>query len=701
MPAKDVSAQIEKLRDEIRYHEHRYYVLDDPEVSDAEYDRLVNALKALEAAHPALVTLDSPTQRVGGKPREGFVKVPHSSPMLSLDNAYNEEELRDWARRVEELSGTKNVEFVCELKLDGLSMALRYTEDPTSGKDPRLLKAADVGHGRDGGTRFVQAVTRGDGSTGEDVTLNLRTVRSVPLSIGAKAREKVGLPAEFEVRGEVIMPTKSFERMNEDRERAGQSKFANPRNAAAGAVRVLEPNITAQRRLDFYAYFLLADGKAIFDRQWDSLEAMAKVGFKVNPNRRLLKSVDEVWEFITKFEAQRDNLPYEIDGIVVKVNRTDLWRRLGFTGKAPRWAIAYKYAARSAVTRVDDIVPQVGRTGKLTPVAWLAPVSIGGTTVTRATLHNQDEIDRLGVKIGDWVMVERGGDVIPKVVKVDESKPRGRKEFEMPKRCPVCGGHVVRAEGEADYRCVNANCPAKLRESVLHFASRGVMNIEGLGDVLVNQLADKGLVKTVADIYDLDEAKLLTLERMGKKSAQNVLDEIENSKKLPLERVIYGLGIRFVGERTAQFLAEHFGSMDALIEVATKPEEESIAELQQVEEVGPRVSAAIREFFDEPKNLQLIERLRKAGLQMKGTKKERGTKLAGMTFVLTGTLAKYSRDEAKKLLEDAGAKVSGSVSKKTNYVVAGEEAGSKLDKAKELGVKVIDESEMEKMLGKP
>ena len=699
---KDVSAQIEKLRDEIRHHEHRYYVLDDPEISDAEYDRLVNELKALEAARPELITPDSPTQRVGGKPREGFVKVQHSSPMLSLDNAYNEEELRDWARRVEELSGTKNVEFVCELKLDGLSMALRYGEENSPTLSP---KEGEKGRAREGEkgraqTRFVQAVTRGDGSTGEDVTLNLRTVRSVPLSIGATAREKAGLPPEFEVRGEVVFPTKSFERMNEDRERAGLAKFANPRNAAAGAVRVLEPNITAQRRLDFYAYFLLKDGKVVFERQWDSLEAMAKAGFKVNPNRRLLKSVDEVWEFITKFEAQRDKLPYEIDGIVVKVNRTDLWRRLGFTGKAPRWAIAYKYAARSAETQVEDIVPQVGRTGKLTPVAWLKPVFIGGTTVTRATLHNQDEIERLGVKIGDWVMVERGGDVIPKVVRVDETKPRGHKEFEMPKRCPVCGGHVVRAEGEADHRCVNANCPAKLRESVLHFASRGVMNIEGLGDVLVNQLADKGLVKTVADIYDLTDEKLLTLERMGKKSAQNVLDEIENSKKLPLERVIFGLGIRFVGERTAQFLAEHFGSMDALIEAATKPEEQSIAELQQVEEVGPRVSAAIREFFDEPKNLQLIERLRKAGLQMKGTKKERGTKLAGMTFVLTGTLAKYSRDEAKKMLEDAGAKVSGSVSKKTNYVVAGEEAGSKLDKAKELGVKVIDEGEMERLAGR-
>ena len=700
MPAaKDAVAKIEKLREEIRHHEHRYYVLDDPEISDAEYDRLVDELKALEAEHPELVTPDSPTQRVGGKPREGFVKVQHSSPMLSLDNAYNEQELRDWARRVDELSGDKNVEYVCELKLDGLSMALRYsTED-----NGKRAGGPTAGRAENGGARYVQAVTRGDGSTGEDVTPNLKTLRSVPLSVGAKTLDKTGLPQNFEVRGEVIFPTKSFERMNEDRERAGLSKYANPRNAAAGTVRVLEPNITAQRRLDFYAYFLLVDGKVFFEKQWDSLEALAKAGFKVNPNRKLLRSMDDVWEFISKMEALRDKLPYEIDGIVVKVNRTDLWRRLGFTGKAPRWAIAYKYAARAGVTKVEDIQVQVGRTGKLTPVAWLAPVSIGGTTVTRATLHNYDEIERLGVKIGDWVMVERGGDVIPKVVKVIEDKehPRGTRKFKMPEKCPVCGGHVVRAEGEADHRCVNVNCPAKLRESVLHFASRNVMNIEGLGDSLVDQLAEKGLVKTVADLYELTEAKMLTLERMGKKSAQNVLDEIENSKKLPLERVIFGLGIRFVGERTAQFLAEHFGSMDALIEASTnKNEEASIAELQQVEEIGPRVSAAVREFFLEPKNVQLIERLKKAGLQMKGVKKERGTQLAGMTFVLTGTLGKYSRDEAKKLLEDAGAKVSGSVSKKTSYVVAGEEAGSKLDKAKELGVKVIGEEEMEKLLKK-
>jgi DNA ligase (NAD+) len=402
-------------------------------------------------------------------------------------------------------------------------------------------------------------------------------------------------------------------------------------------------------------------------------------------------SIDEVWGFIQEWEGKRESLPYEIDGIVVKVDRVALQEELGFTGKAPRWAIAYKYAARAGITKLEDIRVQVGRTGKLTPVAMLAPVSIGGTTVRNATLHNMDEIERLGVLIGDWVAVERGGDVIPKVVKVLEDRPRGTREFHMPERCPECGGHVVRVEGEADHRCVNANCPAKLRESILHFASRGVMNIEGMGDALVNQLVDARQIKSVADIYDLTEDKLVALERMGKKSAQNILREIENSKKLPLERVIYGLGIRMVGERTAQFLAEHFGSMDALMAASEE-------ELQAVNEIGPRVSQSIREFFDEPKNVALVERLRKAKLKFEGTKKERATTLAGKTFVLTGTLARHTRDEAKKLIEDAGGRVSGSVSKKTDYVVAGEDAGSKLDKAKELGVAVIDEKEMEKLV---
>ena len=665
-----VERKIEALRDKIRYHEHRYYVLDSPEVSDAEFDILMRELQNLEAEHPELITPHSPTQRVGGKPREGFVKVQHTRPMLSLDNAYNEEELRAWERRVHELSGQPKVEYVCELKLDGMSLALIYEDG-----------------------RLARAITRGDGYIGEDITSNVRTMRSVPLAISPAALKKSGLPPDFEARGEVVMPIAAFERMNEERERQNLSKFANPRNAAAGTLRQLEPNIVAKRRLDFYGYFLLVKGQAFFRRHSESLAALSDAGLKVNPSYKVARNIEEVLAFIREWESRRDKLSHEIDGIVVKVNDTRLQAELGFTGRAPRWAIAYKYAARSGVTQIEDIHVQVGRTGKLTPVASLKPVPIGGTTVSRATLHNQDEIERLGVKIGDWVMVERGGDVIPKVVRVldDKDHPRGSRKFHMPAKCPECGGHVIRAEGEADHRCVNVSCPAKLRESILHFASRGVMNIEGMGDALVNQLADRKLVRNIADIYALTKDDLLQLERMGEKSAQNVLDEIEASKKLPLERVIYGLGIRFVGERTAELLAQHFGSLDALMKAG-------IEELQEVGEVGPRVATAIHEFFSEPRNRDLVDRLRKAGLSFTGNKKQRGTKLTGKTFVLTGTLPSMTRDEAKKLIEDAGGKVSGSVSKKTDYVAAGSDAGSKLDKARELGVKVIDEEELKHLI---
>jgi DNA ligase (NAD+) len=668
--AKDLGKKIEALREKIRHHEHLYYVLDNPEISDAEFDKLMQQLKDLESENPLLVTPDSPTQRVGGKPREGFVKVRHSTPMLSLDNTYNEEELRSWERRVHELTGRRDVDYVCELKLDGMSLALVYEEG-----------------------KLARGVTRGDGSVGEDVTLNVRTVRSVPLSVTKERLEKAGVPPDFEVRGELLMPLNSFKRMNEEREAKGLSLFANPRNATAGTVRQLESKVTAERRLDYFSYMLLVNGRTYFDRHSKTLDALDAAGFKVNLSRRLVHSMDEVWAFIQEWEGKRESLPYEIDGIVIKVDRIALQDELGFTGKAPRWAIAYKYAARAGITKLEDIRVQVGRTGKLTPVAMLAPVLIGGTTVRNATLHNMDEIERLGVKIGDWVQVERGGDVIPKVVKVvdDKDHPRGHKTFHMPDNCPVCGMKVVRTEGEVDYRCVNANCPAKLRESILHFASRGVMNIDGMGESLVNQLIERGLVKNVADIYKLTKNDLLSLQRFADKSAQNILNEIENSKKLPLERVIYGLGIRFVGERTAQFLAEHFGSVEAL-------EGASIEELQAVNEVGARIAESIVEFFSIPTNRKLIERLRDAGLALKGAKKERGTKLAGKTFVLTGTLAKYTRDEAKKMIEGAGGKVTGSVSKNTDYVVAGADAGSKLDKAKELGVPVIDEKEMEGLM---
>jgi DNA ligase (NAD+) len=672
MPPATLEKKIESLREKIRHHEYLYYVQDSPELTDAEFDKLMNELKRLEAEHPEMITPDSPTQRVGGKAREGFVKAKHSSPMLSLDNAYSEEELRDWERRVHELSGRTDVEYMCELKLDGMSLALVYANG-----------------------RLERGITRGDGTVGEDVTLNVRTVRSIPLSVSKDKLKKAGIPAGFETRGEMLMPIAAFRKLNEERQKLGLATFANPRNFTAGTVRQLEPSITAQRRMDYFAYMLLKDGRTYFDRQSRAMDALEAAGFKVNPNRKLVRNLDEVWKFIQSWEGKRESLPYEIDGIVIKVDRTSIQQELGFTGKAPRWAIAYKFAAHGATTRVEDIVPQVGRTGKLTPVAWLKPVPIGGTMVSRATLHNMDFIDELGIKIGDWVEVERGGDVIPKVVKVveDAEHPRGHKSFKMPEHCPVCGGNVVRTEGEVDHRCVNANCPAKLQGAILHFASRHVMDIDGLGEALVNQLTEHGMVKNVADLYRLTKDDLLKLERVGEKSAENVLGEISDSRELPLERVIYGLGIRFVGERTAQFLAEHFGSLDAIMNAGAE-------ELEEVDEVGPRIAESIVQFFGDEHNRRLVEDLRKAGLTFTGQRKQKGTKLAGKTFVLTGTLSRFARDEAKKMIEDAGGRVSGSVSKKTDYVVAGAEAGSKLDRARELGVKVIDEDEMEKLVGR-
>jgi DNA ligase (NAD+) len=670
------SKKIDSLRDELRHHEYQYHVLDSPEISDAEYDVMMRELRALEGQHPELITPDSPSQRVGGKPKEGFAKVEHSRPMLSLDNVNSEEELADWERRVRSVVGTAAVSFVCELKMDGVSLALQYEPGPSGAA---LLKSA---------------LTRGDGVTGEEVTSNVRTIRSVPLSVSKERLQRARLPQSFEVRGEVILPDEAFLKMNREREEQGLTPAANPRNAAAGTIRTLEPNIVAQRRLDFYAYFALEKGESIFPEQWTALEALSASGFRVNRHRKPLRTLDELLAFVAWAEGQRLGLGYEIDGVVIKVNETALQRRLGYTGRAPRWAVAYKFTARSGITQIDDITVQVGRTGKLTPVAVLRPVLIGGTTVSRATLHNADEIERLGVKIGDYVTVERGGDVIPKIVGVVEDKehPRGKKTFVFPGACPVCGSEVVRDEGEADYRCINVDCPARLRESVLHFASRKVMNIEGLGEALVMQLLERQLLTSVAGIYSLDEEQLLGLERIGKKTAQSLLTEIENSKKLPLNRVLFALGIRFVGERTAQLLAEAFGSMDALMAA-------SVEELEAVDEVGPRVAQAIQEFFAEEKNRQLVEKLRQAGLTFTAEKKKKSSKLEGLTFVLTGTMPDLTREDAKARIEAAGGRVSGSVSKKTSYVVAGDDAGSKLDKAKELKVPVIEQAGLLELLG--
>ncbi len=676
MPSEaDPRARLDALRDQLRHHEYLYYVLDAPEIDDLQYDALMRELAALEVAHPEWIAPDSPTQRVGGKAAEGFGKVAHSRPMLSLDNVNSEEELRDWDRRVRELAGPgAAISYVCEYKLDGLSMALHYGVN---------------GHAE---TRLGSGLTRGDGTVGEDVTTNVRTIRSVPLVIAPERLGKAHLPAVFEVRGEIVMPIAGFLKLNEEREASGLAPAANPRNAAAGTIRTLEPNVVAQRRLDFYAYFALTPaGEPLFPTQTEALDALTAAGFRVNPHRQAFPSLDQLLAFIAQAEQNRSSLGYEIDGVVIKVDSTQLQRRLGYTGKAPRWAVAYKFAARFGETEVEDILVQVGRTGKLTPVAALAPVSIGGITVTRATLHNADEIARLGLLIGDQVRVERGGDVIPKVVQVLTDKPRGTRQFEFPTHCPVCGSEIKRAEGEADHRCVNATCPARVAGSLLHFASRGVMNIEGLGEALIAQLLGNDMVHSVADIYRLTEAQLLSLDRIGKKTADALLAEIAKSRSAPLARVLFGLGIRFVGERTAEFLAEHFGSIDALMNASQE-------ELEEVNEVGPRVSASIREFFSEPSNRQLIEDLRAAGLQFTATKRERSAELAGLTFVLTGTLPTLTREEAKEKIESAGGKVSSAVSKKTSYVVAGEEAGSKLEKAQSLGVPVLDEPALLRLL---
>jgi len=648
-PNSSSAQRAEALRAELRRHEHLYYVLDAPEIGDAEYDALMNELKRIEAAHPELLTPDSPTQRVGGKPAEGFKKVAHSRPMLSLDNAYSAEELAAWDARCRELAEGLPVEYMAELKLDGLSVALRY-------------EAAEGG-----GSRMTTGITRGDGQTGEDVSSNIRTIRSVPLTISAEKLAKAGLPQAFEVRGEVVMPEAAFRRMNEEREQEGLTPAVNPRNAAAGTLRTLEPSIVANRRLAFFAYFLLVDGEYWPHGQRLTLDTLASLGFRVNPRRRLVASVEEMTAFIDEAEAARADLGYEIDGVVFKVDLHTTQQRLGSTARAPRWAIAYKFTARSGITQVNAITVQVGRTGKLTPVAELTPVFIGGTTVSRATLHNADFIERLGLKLGDWVKVERGGDVIPKVVEVvvDADHARGEAVYVFPEQCPECGSAVVRAEGEVDFRCVNADCPAKLRESLLHFASRGVMKIEGLGEAVVQQLLERKMVRSVADLYSLTEQQLTGLDRFAEKSARALLAEIAGSKRAGLARVLGGLGIRFVGERTAVLLAEEFGSMDAVMSATAE-------ELERVEEVGPRISQAILEFFAQVANRALVEALKTVGVVMTAEKKQRSALLVGLTFVLTGTLPTLTRDEAKAKIEAAGGKTAGSVSKKTSYVVAGE-----------------------------
>ena len=674
--AISVGQEIEKLREEIRRHEELYYVLDNPEISDVDYDALLEKLQKLEQEHPDQITPDSPTQRVGGRPAEGFSEIVHRRPMLSLDNSYNIDELRAFDQRCRRLADGRALEYVAELKIDGLSLALHY--------ENQIL---------------MRGVTRGDGRIGEDVTQNARTIRSIPLKLRAKGArsESADLKSQIsnlEVRGEVFIPRKVFERINAEREEQDEPRFANPRNAAAGTIRQLDPGIVHSRKLEMFAYDLLAGERKPFATHWEALNWLETVGFRVSPERKLCGSIEEVIDFAGGIEAQRDDLDYEIDGMVVKVNSFAQRERLGFTAKSPRWAIAYKYAARQATTRVLSIVVQVGRTGALTPVANLEPVSLAGTTVSRATLHNPDEVKRLGVRIGDWVLIEKGGDVIPKVLKVIQSKRTGEeKAFRMPKHCPVCGGEISKPEGEVVSRCVAADCPAQLKGRLLHFASRRAMRIEGLGESLVDQLVESRKVRDAGDLYNLTLDDIASLERMAKKSASNLLAQIEASKQRDLSNLIYALGLRHVGDRTATTLARQFGSLDALSKA-------TVEELDDVPEIGLTVAESVRDWFDDEGNIALCRRLEAAGVRtrMERTSEPTDETFAGKLFVLTGTLAAYTREEARAAIESRGGRVTSSVSKKTDYVVAGEEAGSKLDKARELGVTVIDEAAFKELL---
>ena len=669
MERKEAEARAAWLRSELERHNYLYYVKDSPEITDAEYDALFRELQAIEAEYPDLVTPDSPTQRVGAKPAEEFKQIRHRVPMLSLQNAMDEGELREFDARVCRLLETRDpIEYVCEPKFDGLSAELVY-------EDGVLLAAS----------------TRGDGFVGEDITANVKTIRSVPLRL--RTGDGQAMPRLLEVRGEILMPIAAFEELNREREARGEPVFANPRNAAAGSARQLDPGVTAVRPLQFYAYALgVSEGFSV-ECQADLLRALRAFGFRVSDLFTVARGADEVMRAYRELGARRDSLPFEIDGMVVKVNSFALQRELGEVSRSPRWAIAFKFPPEQQVTRVEDIIVNVGRTGVLTPVACLRPVRVAGVMVKRATLHNEDEVARKGVMIGDHVLVQRAGDVIPEVVLVLKERRTGEERpFVMPSTCPACGGPVSRREGEVAWRCTSVDCPAQLKERIVHFASRKAMDIEHLGERLTEQLVDGGLVRTVADIYTLTKADLLKLERMADKSAQNVLDAIEASKKRPLSAVVVALGIPQVGEALARSLADHFGSIDALMEA----DEE---ELAKVEDVGPVVAKEIAQFFGNEKNREVIRRLREAGVRMEHETRavEARVAFAGKTFVFTGTLSSMTREQAQELVVSLGGKAAGSVSRKTDYVVAGADAGSKLAKARELGIKVLTEAEFSAM----
>jgi DNA ligase (NAD+) len=664
----DGAREIEALREAINFHNYRYYVLDSPVISDAAYDRLFRRLVALEEAHPALHSPTSPTQRVGAPPAEKFETVRHTLPMLSLNNAMAEDEFREFDERVRRALETERpIEYVAEPKLDGLAIEIVYV----SGE-------------------LTVASTRGDGVNGENVTANVKTIRSVPLRL-LHARGAPPMPRRLEVRGEVIFPKAAFDQLNEERAQRGEPLFANPRNAAAGSLRQLDSRITAERPLDMFCY---APGEIVgldLKTHWHCLEALRAWGLKTNPLNTICHGADAVVAYHRQVAAQRAALPYEVDGVVAKVNSFALQRQLGEVSRSPRWAIAYKFKAQQGRTRVTAIVPSVGRTGTITPIAELEPVAVGGVTISSASLHNMDEVERKDIRIGDTVVIERAGDVIPYVVEVVTSERTGReRKFHMPEHCPVCDSKVVREEGAAAYRCIGMSCPAKLREAVRHFASKHALNIDGLGEKLVAQLIEAGLVHNVADLYDLTKERLVTLERMADKSAQNILDAIAGSTRTSLARCINGLGIPQVGEHMAEVLAEHFGSLEAL-ECATEEE------LLTVREVGPETAREIRAFFSLKQNRAVIERLARAGVQPQAPRRARSGKLAGKTFVLTGALS-VPRDQVARDIEAHGGRVTSSVSKSTDYVVVGEEPGSKLDKARQLDVTIINETQLRQLL---
>lgn len=668
MNRREAVARLELLRQQIHHHNYRYFILDDPEISDAQYDRLMRELIEIENAFPDLISPDSPSQRVGGAPVKEFTPVTHTIPMLSLDNSLNESDIREFDDRTRRtLETVSTIEYFCEPKLDGLAVELIYENGI-----------------------YTVASTRGDGYVGENVTQNIKTIKSVPLRLIPLDGM---IPARIEVRGEVILEIKALERINQQRERADEPLFANPRNAAAGSLRQLDPAITAKRPLDMFCYGIGQVVGLNFQTQQQVLKGLEKLGFKLNPLVRLCRGLDDVIAYHKEMMDMRDSLPYEIDGVVVKVNDFLLQERLGIKSKSPRWAIAYKFPARQEITQILDIVAQVGRTGTLTPVAIMAPVSVGGVEVSRATLHNQDEIDRKDIRIGDWVMVQRAGDVIPEVVQVLDSRRTGQeRKYTLPEMCPSCGSATVRLRDEVARRCINLACPAQVKERIYHFASKRAMDIEGLGEKIIDQLVDTGLVRDVADLYFLEKSQLINLERMGLKSAENILSAIDMSRTRPLDRILFALGIRFVGEHIARVLIRAFGS---LVKLSTA----TAADLLAVYEIGPQVAESVVDFFQSEQNLKILERLRMRGVKLDVlSQPSSGQILAGKTLVFTGTMTHFSREEAERIVESLGGRAAASVSKKTDYVVVGDSPGSKASKARELGVPIITEDDFRKLI---